>query len=146
MTRLEELSTLAAVASQEAERQSSILREFETDLRLRGSAMNCREYADTRARIEQQTRRVETATAKARDCQAALDSVRSAEAAKLQREVAEHAVDTTLGRLRETQAAISAKRTEAQRIAEELPQLAHKASQLMAELSAKKEARLRLGA
>jgi hypothetical protein len=146
MSKFEELTAASLLADAEMERQNGILQRLRRELEETGTALSCAEYGNLQSSLAQQEQRAEQAARIAAERRAAVDVAREVATVKVQREQAEAAVDTTLNRLRETQAAISAKRTEAQRIAEELPQLTHKASQLLHELAVRKEAALRLGA
>lgn len=132
--KLEELQAAAMAANEEAERQNSILRQLESEIECDATNLSCSDYMLLQARCTQQERRVEAAIRKACEKQAALDEARSAEAAKLQREMAQRAYDDTLTRSNETQAAITSKRATVQQIQIELQQLQSKSWMLLAEL------------
>jgi chromosome segregation ATPase len=131
---VERMQAASAAADQELSRQSKALNALRVELERTGEALDSRAYSDLRARIELQEMRVETAIRKARESQAVLGTARNEAEARLRREQARRAVDTTLARLNETRAALESKQQAIRDLQNQVPTLANQHNALLAEL------------
>ncbi len=142
----EKLQVASLEADDEAEKHNSILRQLERELERDTTSLSCPDYMSLQARTAQQRERARLATEKAQKFEREVDALRSREAARMQHELAQRAVDDTLNELNATRAELETKRKSLAQIQNELPGLEHQASILMYELSAKRDALQRLGA
>jgi hypothetical protein len=140
MSKVEELTAASMLADEEAERQSAIFRQLESELECDGMSLSSSDYIQLQARCSQQERRVEAAIRKACEKQAALDEARSLESARLAREMAQNNYDARLAELRQTQAEILSKRQALAQLQNELPGLEQRASSLLFSLDQAKTA------
>jgi hypothetical protein len=140
MTKIEEMQSTASLLADQAEAQSAILRKLNLELERTGETLDPRTYSDLRARIELQEMHTATASRKAREKQAELDALRSAEADRLHAEMAQRAYDDKLSALNATRAEIASKRSELARIQNELPLIEQRQNILLFELSRAKTA------
>ena len=140
MSKLEELIAQAALAHEELSKQAALLRGLRLEVERTGETLDTRSYSDLRARIELQEMRTATATRRAREKQTALDEVRSAEVAKLQREAAQRAYDDKLAELNTAHALRATKVEELRRLRNEIPFIEQRASLLLWELDRAKDA------
>jgi hypothetical protein len=121
--KLEELQSASMAADQEADRQSGILRQLESELDCDGTNLSSSEYMQLEARCAQQSRRLEIAIRTASERRTVLDEARSAEAAKLQREMAQRRYDDQLNAFNVASATLATKRQELSQLRMELPVL-----------------------
>lgn len=140
MSMIEELQAASTEADQELSRQTALLRGLRLELERTGETLPSREYSELSARIEQAELRMDKASRKAREKQAALDDARSAEAAKLRRETAQREYDSKLNALNATRAEIASKQQAIRDLQNEIPRLAGYQSVLLAELDRAKTA------
>lgn len=137
---MNEIERLAQVAEEELSRQATILRDLRLELERNSEILDARSYSDLRARIELHEMRVETATRKAREKQAALDDARSAEVAKLAHEQAQRNYDGKLAELHQVQTEIETKAQAIRDLNQQMPLLQQKKSQILLYLSKAKDA------
>jgi len=138
--RIEELQAASTEADQELSKQSSILTGLRVELERTGEGLDTRSYSDLRARIELQELRTETATRKAREKQAELDALRSADAERLRAAMAQRAYDDKLAELNAARAEIASKRAALAQLQNELPLIEQKQNRILFELSRAKTA------
>jgi hypothetical protein len=134
MSDLEHLSQQALTIEGQRERAVQRHHMLETELKLGGQLLTCREYADARAAIEQQSQLVEQLTAKARESQAALDTARCQAEAKMRNEVAERTYQSKLAELNSCRADISVTRQTIAKLQNQIPVLEHKQNILLFEI------------
>jgi hypothetical protein len=137
---VERMQAASLEADHEMEGQSTTLNRLRVELERTGETLDARSYSDLRARIELQERRVEIATRKAREKQAALDDARSAEAVKQQREVAQRMLDQRENELRHNLADLASKRETVLQLMRDIPFLEQRHSILLRETDLARQA------
>lgn len=141
MSRIEELASLAAVATEQAEKESAALRQLERTLESDATSMTCAAYVELQGRVSQQERRVSEAVARSKKYQAEMDELHREEAAKSARENAERNYQARLDELNSCSAEIYATRQTIGELQNRLPVLEQKKNIILIELDRAKTMR-----
>jgi hypothetical protein len=132
---IERLSAAWLSADAELQRQQTTLRQLEHTLSREGSEMSCAHFMELQARILQQRQRFEASQQKAAERRAQLDSARSEEVAREQKEFALRRYDMKRTEFKQAECALNAHRQQLAVLSRTLPELEQKFNIALRELA-----------
>lgn len=134
MSTLEAMQAASSEADQKAEAENATLRELNRQMEETGERLTVADYSNLSARIEIAEMRAATAACKAQTLQQEVDTLRTAETARLAREAAQRAYDSKLSELNTTRAQITTKQQAIRDLQNEIPALASRQNILLMEI------------
>jgi len=139
-SEIERLVVVCCAADDEYEKQLVLTRQLRTAFERDRLALKPAEFASQKARLDQQEMKFEFARKNCQDKNEQLDILRSAEAARLGRELAEEAVSAKTTEFNEFRTRLLGRRSQLEQLQRELPIEEIRLGRLMRELNDAKNA------